>query len=78
MGNKEELAAFEGCCAYHTVLHNHRFKSMNSTSKLLKITFYLKFVCVRTKTESIILNVFIPDSFDVLHCNLKNCTFVSL
>jgi hypothetical protein len=35
IGNKEEqLAATEGAFAYHTVSHDHSFRSMDCTSKL--------------------------------------------
>lgn len=38
VGNKEQkLAAIEGVFAYHTVVHNQSFRSMDCLSKLLQI-----------------------------------------
>lgn len=79
MGPKEELlAAIEGTFAYHTVCHNHSFRSMDCTSKLLQTTLEPKFSCARTKAEAIVTNIFAPNILNILHCNLKQCTFVSV
>ena len=78
MGENEELAAVEGTFAYHTNFHNHSFRSMDCTSKLLQVAFELKFTCARTKAEAIIWHVFIPYALKTLQSNLKKCSFVSI
>lgn len=79
VGDKEEqLAATEGAFAYHTVMHNHTFRSMDCTSKLLQVTLEPKFACARTKTEAIIRNVLTPHAQNELRCDLENVTFISI
>lgn len=41
-------AAQEGIFAFHTVVHNHSFRSMDCTSSLLKQIYNKKFTCART------------------------------
>ena len=58
-----KLAAAEGVFAYYTVKHNHSFRSMNCTTKLVKKLFDQKFSSARTKTEAIVSNVLAPYSY---------------
>ena len=76
--NEEELAAVEGTFAYHTICHNHSFRSMDCTSKLLQVAFEPKFTCARTKAEAIILHVFMPYALRTLQSDLEKCSFVSI
>ncbi|GLV42532.1 hypothetical protein CBL_21272, partial [Carabus blaptoides fortunei] len=76
IGHKEEeLAAIEGTFAYHTICHNHSFRSMDSTLKLLQVAFEPKITCAQTKAEAIMLNVFMPYALRVLHNDLEKCSF---
>lgn len=43
--------------SYHSVRHNHSFRSMDCTSNLLKLFCNKKFSCARTKTEALVKNV---------------------
>src|SRR5882757_2893349 len=51
--DEQKLAAAEGTFAYHTVQHNHSFRSMDCTSKLVKKIYDPKFAMARTKSEAI-------------------------
>lgn len=51
------MAAIEITWVYHNVYHNHSFRSMDCTSKLLKKFLDPKFSCARTKTRAGIANV---------------------
>lgn len=57
---EQKLAADEGIFAYHTCKHNQSFNSMDCTSQLVRKLYEKKFTCGRTKTKSIITNVFLP------------------
>ena len=76
--NEEELAAVESTIAYHTICHNHSFRLMDCTSKLLQVAFEPKFTCARTKAESIILHVFMPYALRTLQSDLEKCSFFSI
>lgn len=79
MGTKEEqLAATEGTFAYHTVSHNHSFRSMDCTSKLLQKALEPKFKCARTKAKAIIANLFAPHCLSELQSDLERYSFVSI
>jgi hypothetical protein len=53
-----DMAVHEGTCAYHTVVHNHSFRSMDFTATLQKKISNKKFSCARTKCESVVTNVY--------------------
>jgi hypothetical protein len=60
-GNSQhKLAAAEGTFAYHTIRHNHSYRSTDCTSKLIKDMFNPKYASGRTKTEAIVTNVLFP------------------
>lgn len=78
-GDKElKLAASEGVFAFHTVVHNQSFRSMDCTSKLLQKLFDEKFACARTKAEAIALNVLAPSAADELKADLEGAKFISV
>lgn len=52
--------------------------SMDSTSQLVRGLYYKKFTCGRTKTKSIISNVFLPITNCILKNDLSECNFVSI
>lgn len=58
---KNEILAKEAVFAYHTVKHNHSFRSLDCTSKLISTLFDQKFSSARTKSEAIVKNVLAPD-----------------
>lgn len=76
----EELkrTASECIFAYHTALHNHSFRSMDCTSKVVKKLYDNKFSCARTKTESIVTDVVAPYVMESVQCDLKSVPFVSV
>ncbi|KAL4113194.1 hypothetical protein QTP88_016862 [Uroleucon formosanum] len=73
-----EIAAAEGVWAYHTVQENHSFRSNDCASKLIQSCFDSKFRCARTKTETIIKNVFAPKAISDLKKHLTTATWVSI
>lgn len=75
---ERKLAAAEGLWAYHTVMHNHSFRSMDCTCKLIKACFNTKFTCSRTKCEAIISDVFVPYANQLLEEDLNAANFVSI
>jgi hypothetical protein len=78
--DEKKLAAIEGAWAYHTVVHNQTFRSMDCTCKLIKHCFEPRFTCARTKCESIIDQVFVPYIQNILDAELNRDTthFVSI
>lgn len=68
---EEKICAAEGVHAFHTVCHHLSYKSTDCSSKMYAHMFgdsevAKKFGCARTKTESIINNVFSPHAVDVI------------
>jgi hypothetical protein len=57
MENQLSLAAQEATFAYHTIVHNHSFKSMDCTTTIVRKLFNDKFSCSQTKCRKIITNV---------------------
>lgn len=79
--SKPELknAAWEGVWAYHTVAENHSYRSNDCATKIFRICFDMtKFSCSRTKSESIVTNVFAPHALQILKNELEKCRFVCL
>jgi hypothetical protein len=60
--DKHEIVAKEAVLAYHTVKHNHSFRSLDCTSKLISALFEKKFSSARTKSEAMVKNVLAPDT----------------
>jgi hypothetical protein len=52
--------AAEGLFAFHTLTHNHSFRSMDCTSSVIRRLHEVKFSCGRTKCETIVVNVLAP------------------
>lgn len=59
---QNEIVAKEAVLAYHTIKHNHSFRSLDCTSKLISTLFEQKFSSARTKSEAMIKNVLAPNS----------------
>jgi hypothetical protein len=59
-GDGKRMAAEEGLFAFHTVEHNHSFRSMDCTSSVIRRLHEEKFPCGRTKCESVVVNVQAP------------------
>lgn len=47
-------------------------------SFLFQTTLELKFACVRTKAEAIVLHVLAPYTLNLLHCDLEKAAFISI
>jgi hypothetical protein len=56
----KHTAAEEGLFAFHTIKHNHSFRSMDCTSSVIRRLHEEKFSCGQTKCESIVVNVLTP------------------
>ncbi|VVC33676.1 Hypothetical protein CINCED_3A000067 [Cinara cedri] len=67
---EQKLAADEGIFAYHTCKHSQSLSSMDCTSQLVRKLYVNKFTRGRTKTKSIITNVFLPYAVNVLKKDL--------
>lgn len=76
--NTKKLAAVEGCWAYHTVYHNHSFRSTDCNSKLIQQCFEPKYSSARTKTESIITHVLAPFAIKQLLDALSQVHFITV
>lgn len=78
-GDEEaSLALAETVFAFHTVVHNQSFRSMDCTSKIIQRQFQKKFSCARTKTEAIIKKVLAPFAISELKQELENVDFISI
>jgi hypothetical protein len=55
----KHIAAEGGLFAFHTIKHNHSFRSMDCTSSVIR-SHKEKFSCGQTKCESIVVNVLAP------------------
>lgn len=75
---KKKLAIMEGTFAFHTLVHNHSFRNMDYTSKLLKKFHNVKFSHARIKWESIIIGVFNEYWKKILLEDLRSASFVSV
>jgi hypothetical protein len=64
------LAVYEGTYAYHSVVHNHSFRSMDCTTTLQKKFADKKYSCARKRRESIVTNVYAPWTPEELKNNL--------
>lgn len=73
-----DLAVQEGVFAYHTIRHNHSFRSMDCTALLNRKLYEPKFSCARTKCDAIVTNVFAPWAMTLLTEDLNKADFVSL
>ncbi|XP_060847841.1 uncharacterized protein LOC132927347 [Rhopalosiphum padi] len=76
--SSKRIAAEEGMFAFHTIMHNHSFRSMDCTSSLIKKIHDKKFSCARTKCESIISKVIVPFAMEQVLEELKNIKFATL
>ena len=76
--DEHKLAAAEGTFAYHTIQHNHSFRSMDCTSKLVKKMYDPKFAMARTKSEAIVVNVLYPYINSIDANDIKDSKFISL
>lgn len=57
---QNEILAKEAVLAFHTIKHNHSFRSLDCTSKLISTLFEPKFSSARTKSEAMVKNVIAP------------------
>ena len=73
-----KLAAAEGVFAYHTVKHNHSFRSMDCTTKLVQKLFDQKFPSARTKTEAIVSNVLAPLAIKEMKGPMEQAKFITV
>jgi ribosomal protein S27AE len=66
------IAAEEGLFTFHTIKHNHSFRSMDCTPSVLREFHEERFSCGRTKCESIVVSVLalftMQQIFEELEC----------
>lgn len=70
------IARMEMTWCYHNIQHNHSFRSMDCTSKLLKKFVSAKFSCARTKTKCAIQNVLAKFADEAVMKELAEANFV--
>lgn len=68
-----ELAVQEGILEYHTMIHNHSYRSMDCATQLT-----MKFSCTWTKGEATVKNMFAPWATNMVTQDLDQVEFVSL
>uniref|UniRef100_A0A674CR22 DUF4371 domain-containing protein n=1 Tax=Salmo trutta TaxID=8032 RepID=A0A674CR22_SALTR len=73
-----DLAVQEGVFAYHTMRHNHSYRSMDSTAKLTRKLYEPKSTCARTKCDAIVSNVLAPWATTLVTQDLDQVECVSL
>lgn len=73
-----DLAVQEAVFAYHTLRHNHSFRSMDCTAQLTRKLYESKFTCARTKCDAIVSNVLAPWATTLVTQDLDQVEFVSL
>ncbi len=73
-----DLALKEGVFAYHTMHHDHSYRSMDCTAQLTRRLYESKFTCARTKCEVIVSNVFAPWATYLATQDLDQVEYVSL
>lgn len=79
MGTHESnIAIAEAVFSFHTINHNHSFRSMDCSSKLIQNFFEPKFSCARTKTETIIQHVLMPYVLKNLKKKLDDASYLSV
>ena len=76
--DEKQLAAMEGTFAFHTIIQNQSFRSMDCTTKLLKKFHSAKFSCTRTKCEAIIKSVFKNYCDKIVTEDLEAAAFVTI
>jgi 2-oxoglutarate dehydrogenase complex dehydrogenase (E1) component-like enzyme len=57
---RKHIAAEEGLFAFHTIKHNHSFRSMDCTSSVIRRLHEEKLSRGRTKCEPMVVNVLAP------------------
>ena len=73
-----ELATQEGSFAYHTIQHNHSFRSMDCSSSMIRNFYQQKFTCAITKCEAIVKNVFAPWALELVSQDLIKADAIAL
>ena len=73
-----ELATQEGSFAYHTIQHNHSFRSMDCSSSMIRNFYQQKFTFARTKCEAIVKNVFAPWALELVSQDLMKADAIAL
>jgi hypothetical protein len=70
----KHTAAKEGLIAFHTIKHNHSFRSMDCASSVIR-SHEEKFSCGRTKCESIVVNFLAPFAMQQVFEDLESVTY---
>jgi hypothetical protein len=69
-----DLAAYEE----GTYVRNHSFRNMDCTTNLQRSFAYKKISCARTKSKSVVSNVYASLAFEELKNDLKSVNFVAV
>ncbi|GFR24022.1 uncharacterized protein TNCT_531731 [Trichonephila clavata] len=65
-----DIATAEGVSANHTIQGNPSFQSNDCASKLIESCFESKFICTRSKSEAIAVNILTPTAMKELKDDL--------
>jgi hypothetical protein len=71
----KHIAAEGGLYAFHTIKHNHSFRSMDCTSSVIRRLHAEKFSCSQTKCESIVTNVLVPFAMQQIFEELESVKY---
>jgi hypothetical protein len=74
----KHIAAEAGLFAFHTIKHNHSFRSMDCTSSVIRRLHEEKFSCGRTKCESIVVNVLAPLAMQQILEELESVKYLTV
>ena len=75
---EKDLAIAEALFSFHTVFHNHIYRSMTCTSKIIKELFEKKISCAATKSDAIVKRVFAPLALKDLKKDLDCSNYVTV
>jgi hypothetical protein len=71
----KRTAVEEGLFAFHTIKHNHSFRSMDCTCSGIRKLHEEKFSCGQSKCESIVVNVLAPFAVQQIFEELESVTY---
>jgi hypothetical protein len=74
----KHIAAKEGLFAFHTVKHNHSFRSMDCTSSVIRNLHVQKCSCGQKKCEAIVVNVLAPFAMQQILEELGTFKYISV
>jgi hypothetical protein len=71
----KHITAEKGLFAFHTIKHNHSFRSIDCTSSVIRRQLKEKFSSGRTKRESTLVKVLAPFAMQQIFEELESVTY---